>query len=68
LRAVTFQHALVIAGQVAGTWRTPQTRSTPSVEVVPLRRLTRSERSGIDEAIKRYSRFLGSPVSVTISP
>jgi hypothetical protein len=52
---------------VAGTWRTPQTGSTPSVEVVPLRRLTRSERSGIDEAIDRYSRFLGSPVSVTIS-
>jgi hypothetical protein len=65
--AITFQHALVIAGQVAGTWRTAKTGSAQSVEVVPLRRLTRSERSGIDGAIDRYSRFLGSPVSVSIS-
>jgi hypothetical protein len=65
--AVLFQHALIIAGQVAGTWRTGQTGSAASIEVVPLRKLTRIERDWLDTAVARYSRFLGALVAVSIS-
>ena len=34
---VIFQHALVVAGQVAGTWRTNSNASDVAVEVFPLR-------------------------------
>jgi hypothetical protein len=63
---VTFQHALVIAGQVAGTWRTGRGDSGMSIEVIPLRKLTRTERGWLETAIERYSRFLGAPVSVSV--
>lgn len=63
---VTFQHALIIAGQVAGTWRTARTPRGPTVNVVPLRRLTEPERRGIAEAAARYQRFLDVPVTLSI--
>lgn len=64
---VTFQHALVISGQVAGTWKTVRAANEITVEVVPLRRLTRPERTGVAEAVARYGRFLGSPVRLSIA-
>lgn len=64
---VTFQHALVIGGKVAGTWRTARNKDEVSVAVTPLRRLTGAERQGIAEAAKRYERFLGAPVSQSIA-
>lgn len=63
--SVTFQHALVIAGQVAGTWR--MTKAPVSINVFPLRRLTRRERGQIEEAAEHYSRFVGMPVSTSIA-
>jgi hypothetical protein len=65
--SVLFQHALVIAGQVAGTWRTGQTAATASIDVIPLRKLTRIEKGWLDTAVARYSRFRGGPVTVSIS-
>ena len=65
--SVTFQHALVIAGQVAGTWKTTRTADSVTVDVIPLRKLTRIERDQLDAAAERYGRFLGGPVSVSIS-
>jgi hypothetical protein len=65
--SVTFQHALVIAGQVAGTWRTPRTADGTAIDVVPLRTLTKLERSQVEEAGERYGRFIGAPVTVTIA-
>jgi hypothetical protein len=62
---VTFQHALVIDGNVAGTWRTGRNKDEVSVAVTPLRRLTGAERQGIAETAKRYGRFLGVPVSLS---
>ena len=60
---VPFRHALVIDGQVAGTWR-PETRDAAIVVVVTaMRRLTADERDGIDAAVARYGRFLGAAVS-----
>jgi len=64
--SVTFQHALVVGGQVAGTWRRMQSTRTIALEVVPMRRLTRLERHALDEATGRYERFLSAPVAVSI--
>jgi hypothetical protein len=54
---VTFQHALVIDGQVAGTWKTPGRRGG-TVQVYPFRRLTKADQRAIEAAIQRYTRFL----------
>jgi hypothetical protein len=64
--AVIFQHAVVIDGQVAGTWRTSTSQADPRVEIVLLRRATRSERRGLIDAVERYQRFLGRSVLVSL--
>jgi len=53
---VTFQHALVIGGQVAGTWKL----KAGSIEVFPVRRLTRSERGAIADVAARHARFVST--------
>jgi hypothetical protein len=63
---VTFQHAAIVGGQVAGTWRTSPPRAPASVSVYPLRRLTAGDRQAIADAAARYERFLGEPVALTI--
>ena len=65
---VVFQHALVIDGQIAGTWRTRRTGDGVAVDVLPIRRLARSERSGIEKTAERYGRFLDTPIAVSIAP
>jgi hypothetical protein len=62
---VTFQHALVIDGRVAGTWRIrKRTPRQLAIEVTPLRRLTAAERRGVVSAGECYQRFLESPVAI----
>ena len=63
--AVTFQHPVVSAGQVAGTWRPNSQPSGVRVVVNALRRLSRGERQEISEAAGRYGRFLGTTVSLS---
>jgi DNA glycosylase AlkZ-like len=63
---VTFQHAVVIAGQIAGTWRPSRKSRAVSVEVTALRRLTSAERRALDHAIDRYGRFLGASVESSV--
>jgi hypothetical protein len=62
-----FQHAVVIGGQVAGTWRTSASAKGVTVKVEPLRRLTPAERRGLAGAVARYRRFLGAPVSMSVA-
>ena len=64
--AVTFQHALVSAGQVAGTWRTGRSSSAVLIDVHPLRRLTRGEQRELADAAERYSRFRGLTVELSL--
>jgi hypothetical protein len=64
--SVTFQHALLIEGEVAGTWRTWRGVRRVSISVTPLRRLTARERREIEAAGARHARFLGVPVAMTI--
>lgn len=54
----TFQHAVVIDGQVAGTWRTTAL-AAGNLKVIPLRRLTTTERRGVNQVAARYARFHG---------
>jgi hypothetical protein len=61
-KPVIFQHAVIIGGHVAGTWRT----AGRSVDVTPLRRLATLELRGLAEAIGRYEHFRG-PAEI-ISP
>lgn len=60
--SVTFQHALVIRGQVAGTWRIARGREAVHVAIVPLRSIRSLERRALGRAVKRYERFLETPV------
>jgi hypothetical protein len=51
------KHALVIDGQVAGTWTTDR---TGKVSVTPVRRLTPAERAGVDVETARFGNFIRS--------
>jgi hypothetical protein len=63
----SFQHALVIGGQVAGIWRTIPGDGEVGVDVRALRRLTPVERRGLAQAVARYRRFLAVPVSLSVT-
>ena len=63
---VIFRHAIVIAGQIAGTWRTSQRSGGVSIEATVLRPLSRLERRALDGATERYQRFLAAPVSLSL--
>ena len=65
-RFATFQHALVIDGQVAGTWRPLRGATNVMVDVLPQRRLTRGDRIALADAGRRYERFLGKPVTLSV--
>ena len=54
-----FQHALIVDGQVAGTWRTTPARRGAAT-IVPLRRLKADERQALADAVHRYERFVNA--------
>ena len=62
-----FQHALLAGGQVAGTWSTIPGGDGLMVDVRPVRRLTLTERRALAQAASRYRRFLGVPVSLSVT-
>ena len=64
---VSFRHALIVDGQVAGTWRPEAGSDRPAVAVTAMRQLSREERRGIDAAVARYGRFLDLEVSATVT-
>jgi hypothetical protein len=66
-RMVRFQHALVIDGQVVGTWRSVRKASHATIDVVVRRRLTGREKRTVAEAAERYGRFVDARVTVTTS-
>jgi winged helix DNA-binding protein len=63
---VTFQHALMIAGQVAGTWRLERKARTNLIRAFVRRRLSGRERQALGEAVDRYASFVAAPVSLSI--
>jgi hypothetical protein len=65
-RPVNFQHAVIVDGRVAGTWRIARTARAIVMRATMLRRLTSRERRAVADAAKRYERFQGVPVALTI--
>ena len=61
-RSPIFQHTLIVAGQVAGTWRVVRSKAGPSIEIAGLRRLTTAERAAVAKAVREYGRFIGMAV------
>jgi len=61
-----FQHALVIAGRVAGTWSTRPAARGLVAHVQPLRPLTLVERRALARTMTRYGRFLGVPLALSV--
>ena len=54
---VIFQHALVMNGQIAGTWRLSGRGPAARVVPTPLRRLSVAERRSVADATDRYTAF-----------
>jgi Winged helix DNA-binding domain len=63
---VLFRNALVIDGQIAGTWRTERNQSTLALTITPLRPLRKLELQGIEEEAARFGRFSGVAVTLSI--
>jgi hypothetical protein len=66
--SVTFQHALVVDGHVAGTWRVTRSASAVAIRAVPLRRLDSPQRRALTAAVQRYERFIELPVTCAVGP
>ena len=64
---VTFQHALVVDGHVAGTWRITRSAAGVAIRAVPLRRLNSTERRALTAAVERYERFVERPVMFSMA-
>jgi DNA glycosylase AlkZ-like len=64
--SLTFQHALVVGGQVAGTWRKAQNARAASIRATLLRRLTARERRALANAVDRYQTFLGCQLELSV--
>jgi hypothetical protein len=65
--AMMFVHPLVVAGQVAGAWRTATASNQVLLNVAPLRRLTKPERGALADEAARYGRFLGVAASLSVA-
>jgi hypothetical protein len=61
------QPAVVIGGEIAGTWRTQRAKEGLVLQVAADRRLTAQEGRALARTAARYQRFTGAPVSLTSS-
>ena len=59
-----FRHALVIDGQVVGTWTTDR---SSELSVTPVRRLSTGEKADVEGEALRFGRFLGVPLKVSFA-
>lgn len=57
-----FNHAIIIDGQVAGSWRRTFGKGTVVVELALFAPLSDDERMAVEAAARRYGDFLGMPV------
>jgi hypothetical protein len=63
----SFQHALVIGGQVTGVWRTTPGQDGLVLHVTPQRRLTQLERRWLAQVAAHYGRFVRVPISLLVA-
>jgi Winged helix DNA-binding domain len=62
----SFHQALVIGGQVAGSWRASSGRGGVTVQVTPHRHLAALERRALTREVTRYEQFLGVAVTLRV--
>jgi hypothetical protein len=60
-----FNHFIISQGKIKGTWKRTFLRDGVTVESNLIDQLTRSEERNIAKAVRRYSAFLGMPVSLS---
>ena len=64
--SLTIRHALVLDGQVAGTWRVSKNETGLAMTITPVRPLSTREQRAAREAASRYERFVGTNLSSAI--
>lgn len=62
-----FQNTVLIGGRIVGTWRRTLKARTIAVAIDLHRRLTKTERSALGEAVETYSRYVGLPATATLT-
>jgi hypothetical protein len=65
---VVFDSALVIDGQVAGSWKRTIKKQAATIEVAPFAPLSTAESEAVASAARRYGDFVGMAVTCTILP
>jgi hypothetical protein len=65
-RQVNFQHAVVLNGRVAGTWRITRKSRMIAMRATMLRPIDDREKRALADAARRYERFQDVPVELTI--
>jgi hypothetical protein len=60
------EQAIVVDGQVAGTWQSVRSTKAAVMECTLRRRLTDGERRALAKTAARYGRFLGVPLSINV--
>jgi hypothetical protein len=63
---VPFPHAVVLDGELVGTWRRSFAPPAMAVEVQPLRALDGAERAAVQSAAVRYGEFVELPVELSV--
>ena len=62
----TFQHAVILNGQVAGTWRIPRVDDPIAIDVTLVPGLSARAKHAVIQAAKRYGRFRRMPVDIRL--
>jgi hypothetical protein len=65
-RRVLSPHAVILDGQLVGTWRRELTPAAMTIEVQPLRALDRTERAAVGSAAARYGEFVALPIQLRV--
>jgi hypothetical protein len=65
-RSVNFQHAVIVGGQVTGTWRITRKSRAIAMRATMLRRIDAREQRALAAVAQRYGTFQGMPVELTI--
>ncbi len=63
-RADVIERAIVVDGFTVGTWKRSFTGRTAVLDATMLRPLTRAEGTALDDALGRFSTFIGMPVAL----
>ena len=66
-KAIVFHHAVVVDGQIVGTWRAVAGSNGLAIDVHLRRRFTRAERHALAEAASRHGRHAGTRVTLKVA-